>query len=218
MELSSSPFELSLDNSMGHTGQGVPLVLKVVASSSSPEFVRQWNSGCLAICKHDYNTTYFHGPRTLRGKVRSFFPFSHPLSLTSFLVPPFLPYHFAFLSSFFSLVLFDTPLWIREKLKAVPGNLCCIQHGWVETRMLTWLQRLHHGTELTGLVTWPGLTHQVRETLWLFYSALHCSGSVHSRAQWLALSTLARPRSCNKPEWAFLQCSVQSPGRLDRPT
>lgn len=126
------------------------------------------------------------------------FLFSHPLSLTSFLVPPFLPYHFAFLSSFFSLVLFDTPLWIREKLKAVPGNLCCIQHGWVETRMLTWLQRLHHGTELTGLVTWPGLTHQVRETLWLFHSALHCSGSVHSRAQWLTLSTLARPTSQNE--------------------
>lgn len=69
MELSSSPFELSLDNSMRHTGQGVPLVLKVVASSSSPEFVWQSNSGCLAICKYDYNATYFHDPRTLRGKV-----------------------------------------------------------------------------------------------------------------------------------------------------
>lgn len=119
--------------------------------------------------------------------------------------------HF-FHPSFLSLFLFNIPLRIRETCKAVSGNLCCIQHGWVETSMLTWLQRLHH--ELTGLVAWPGLTHQVREPLLLFYSALHCSCSVHSGAQWLTLSSLATLRCCNKPEWGLLQPTVQCPGRL----
>lgn len=155
-------------------------------------------------------------PQNTQGQSLSF-----PLFLLLFLwlpfsVPAFLPFHFAFLSSFLSLFLFNNPFRIRKKLKAVPGNLCCIPCGWMETSMLTWLQRLQHGPELTGLEARPGLTCQVRESLLLLYSALHCSGSV--QAQWLALSTLARPCCCNRPEWGFPQPTVQSPGNVDGPT
>lgn len=135
-----------------------------------------------------------------------------------FSVPAFLPFHFEFLSSFLSLFLLDTPFRIRKKLRAVPGNLWFIPHSWVETSALTWLQRLEHGPELTGLEVWPGLTCQVRETLLLLYSALHCSGSGQDRAPWLTLSTLERSCHCNRPEWRFPQPIVQSPGSADGST
>lgn len=129
-----------------------------------------------------------------------------------FSVPAFLPFHFEFLSSFLSLFLLDTPFRIRKKLRAVPGNLWFIPHSWVETSVLTWLQSLEPGPALTVLEVWAGLTCQVRETLLLLDSALHCSGSGQDRAPRLTLSTLKKSCRCNRPEWRFPQPTVQSPG------
>lgn len=77
-----------------------------------------------------------------------------------FLLPSFLPSSQpppSFLPSFirtFSLFISCQHLFQDQKLQPVPGSLCCTQHGWVEISVLTWLQQLLHGTELTGLEVW----------------------------------------------------------------
>lgn len=124
--------------------------------------------------------------------------------------PLFFPFtlHF-FQPSFLSLFLFNIPLRIREKLKAVPGNLCCIQCGWLGCKDSAMAQSL--------LALWPGQAWLLRSGNPCCCSTLPSIALVQYTAELSgshSLSTLSRPRSCNKPEWGFLQPTVQSPGRL----
>lgn len=88
-------------------------------------------------------------------------------SLPATLSLSFLSAHLPF-SFFHSFYLISAPL-LGYETKAILGGPLCIEHGCMETSVLTWLQWLLRGTELPGLR--PGhLTCQVREAL-----SFHCT-------------------------------------------
>lgn len=93
--------------------------------------------------------------------------FISPLSLPFFPVPAFLPFHFAFLSSFLSLFPFNTTFRIR---KTSSGSWKSVLYSvWLSgDKYANWLW-LQHDTELSRFEAWPDLTCQVRETLLLLF-------------------------------------------------